>query len=66
MEDFLQSGQTLQALLESAGQGIVGIDNAATIIMVNAMTESLFGYSRSELLGQSLDILIPENVRQSH
>ncbi len=66
MGDFWQSGHTLHALLESAGQGIVGIDGAGAITMVNAMTERLFGYSRSELLGQPLDILIPEKMRSSH
>jgi PAS domain S-box-containing protein len=64
--DFWHSEQTLCALLESAGQGIVGVDSAGAIILVNTMLERLFGYSRDELLGQQLEILIPETLRDRH
>ncbi|MGC1135550.1 MAG: histidine kinase dimerization/phosphoacceptor domain -containing protein, partial [Nitrososphaeraceae archaeon] len=42
------------------------INNNGEIIMVNAQTERLFGYRREELLGQYVEILIPERFRNKH
>ena len=55
-----------RAVLESASEGIVISDRAGTIVMVNARTEALFGYTRRELIGQPLEILVPEGVRAAH
>jgi PAS domain S-box-containing protein len=55
-----------QALLEGAPDAIVIIDGRGRISLVNAQTEKLFGYPRSELLGQSVETLIPERLRASH
>jgi PAS domain S-box-containing protein len=66
-EEALQrSEETTRALIESASQGIVGIDSAGRIEIVNAMTERLFGYPREELLGQPLEVLVPERLRVRH
>src|SRR4030095_8965986 len=48
-----------QALLEAASEGIVIVDHTGRIASVNAKAEALFGYPRSELLGRSLEILLP-------
>jgi PAS domain S-box-containing protein len=53
-------------LLDSAPDAIVVVDTAGLISLVNVQTERLFGYSRGELLGKSLELLIPERVRTSH
>lgn len=56
----------LGALLESASEGILAVDEEGTILLVNAMSEKLFGYSRGELLGQPVEILLGDDVRSIH
>lgn len=42
------------------------VDRAGTIVMVNAQAEEMFGYSRDELLGQSIETLVPRRYRIHH
>lgn len=51
------SEMKLRALLESASEGIVATDGDGKILLVNNMSQQLFGYSREELLGQPVEIL---------
>ena len=44
---------------------MVMIDPEGKIVLVNAQTEKLFGYRRDELLGQPVDLLVPERFRGS-
>lgn len=53
-------------LLESAPDGIIIADGAGCIELVNAQIERQFGYPRHELIGQSIDKLIPERMRAGH
>ncbi len=53
-------------LLNSAPDGIVIVNDRGEIIVVNSQTETLFGYSRQELIGQSVEILIPTRFSRAH
>jgi PAS domain S-box-containing protein len=55
-----------EGLLEAAPDAIVIIDDAGTIRLVNAQAERLFGYARSELLGATVEMLVPERFHASH
>jgi len=53
-------------LLEAAPDAIIEVDRQGHIVLLNAVTEKLFGYSRDELLGRSVDSLIPDAARGRH
>ncbi|HWA72911.1 MAG TPA: ATP-binding protein [Polyangiaceae bacterium] len=55
-----------RGLLESAPDAIVIIDYQGRIVLINAQTEALFGYSRAELLGQTVEMLVPAGYRRQH
>jgi two-component system, cell cycle sensor histidine kinase and response regulator CckA len=53
-------------LLEAAPDAMVCVDAGGRITLVNAQTERLFGYSRAELVGQPVELLVPDAVRDAH
>ncbi|MES1185280.1 MAG: PAS domain S-box protein [Myxococcales bacterium] len=53
-------------LLDTAPDAMVVVGSNGRILLVNLRTEALFGYSRAELLGQNLELLIPERSRSGH
>jgi PAS domain S-box-containing protein len=53
-------------LIDAAPDAIVVVGDAGRIDFVNAQTEALFGYARSELIGQPIEILLPEAMRAAH
>ena len=63
---FHPDSETFQGLLESAPDAMIIVDNAGKMLIVNAQTERIFGYTRSELLGQPIEMLVPQRFRKGH
>jgi PAS domain S-box-containing protein len=58
--------ERVRLVVESAPNAMVLVSASGTITLVNRQTEMLFGYDRSELVGNKLEMLIPERFRQNH
>ena len=65
-EALRHSEEQLRALFEFSPDAIVASDAQGRITQANAQVEKFFGYSKAELLGQSVDILVPERFRRIH
>ena len=61
-----KAGLKFEGLLEAAPDAIIIVDRAGRITLVNAQVEKLFGYPREALLGQSIEMLVPERYRKMH
>jgi PAS domain S-box-containing protein len=59
-------GSGLSGLLEAAPDAIVAVRVDGRIAVVNAAAERLFGYLRDELVGQPMEMLVPDAVRELH
>jgi formate hydrogenlyase transcriptional activator len=66
-EEALRISETrFRSLFEFSPDAIIVSDQAGRITEVNGQVEKFFGYDRSELLGQRIEILVPERLRQIH
>ncbi|MGH8627368.1 MAG: PAS domain-containing protein [Gammaproteobacteria bacterium] len=55
-----------QAIVEQVSNAIIFADRQGVIRLWNAGAEAVFGYSSEEVIGQSLDVIIPERLRPAH
>jgi PAS domain S-box-containing protein len=61
------ASQTLEReFLEFAPDAVIGVDETGEIRLVNSRSHAVFGYTREELIGESVEMLVPESVRPGH
>jgi PAS domain S-box-containing protein len=61
-----RSIEQFRLAIEAAPTGMLMMDHTGAIVLVNAQVEKLFGYPRAELLGQNIEVLVPERFRSRH
>jgi PAS domain S-box-containing protein len=61
-----KSEERFRTLVQAAPNAIVMVDRTGKIILVNSQAERLFGHSPEELMGQSIEMLVPERFRGEH
>ena len=54
------------SILEAIPDAVVAVNRQGVIIQVNSQTEAMFSYTREELIGQNIEILVPERQRGDH
>jgi PAS domain S-box-containing protein len=65
-EGTLSTSAARLSLLDAAPDAMVVTDRQGSMVLVNTQAEKLFGYSREELLGQGIDMLVPARFRPHH
>src|SRR3990172_9434360 len=58
--------EQFRVLFEAAPNGVMAVDAAGCIVLLNAQVEKMFGYSREELIGRPVEVLVPVRFRRGH
>jgi PAS domain S-box-containing protein len=61
-----RAARRFELAVEAAPNAMITVDGTGTVSLVNSEAERLFGYTRAELVGQPIEILVPESVRGHH
>lgn len=61
-----RSEKKFRNLLNSTPDALLIVDESGFIQIVNQQLENIFGYSKSEIIGQSIEILLPERFKSNH
>ena len=65
-ESLAASEKRFRHVVEHLPIGLISVDQGGAVTMVNAETENIFGYARNELIGQSIDLLVPHRYWSTH
>src|SRR5689334_15486191 len=65
-EAGLDDGQSMSDVIDAVPAGVVMIDDTGSIVLVNQELERMFGYARRDLMGQSIELLMPERFHLAH
>ncbi len=65
-EALRESEEKFRLLMDAAPVAIVITNRAGQIVLINNQAETLFGYNRAELLGQPVEVLVPDYAREGH
>jgi len=63
---WLHEQSHLSLIIDSAPNGMILVNGDGVIELINKQVEIMFGYQRSELLGESVELLLPERSRKDH
>src|SRR4029077_13734441 len=66
ISDRKRAEERFRLAVESAPNAMVMVNQEGKIVLVNSQTEKLFGYHRDELIGQAVDMLVPDRFRAGH
>jgi PAS domain S-box-containing protein len=61
-----QAEEKFRLVVEAVPNGIILVDKKGRIVLVNSQAEKLFGYTREEMIGHSVEVLVPERFRGAH
>lgn len=64
MQEFSKNSNIFSLLLQAVSEGVVVIDHQHLIIATNEAANKMFGFNDTELVGQHLDILVPQKYHQ--
>jgi PAS domain S-box-containing protein len=66
ISDRIKASEQFRLVVESAPNAILLVDDTGKIVMINKQTEVLFGYTRDELIGKKMEILVPDRLKSHH
>ena len=66
LERVLSREEEVRTLIEASPTGVIVVDDQGKVRLLNASAQKLFGYQRAELLGQNVEVLVPDRLVNAH